>query len=129
MSTQYAGLQNNITGTLQYFNTITSATNASPIVVTVSNPHLLTTGDRVEVANETVNTAANGIWTVTVLSSTTFALNGSTGNGAGGATGSWRPLGWSPDNFSIPSDGDATTALSVNVALTALGDRTAWLKN
>jgi len=33
-----------------------------------------------------------------------------------------------PSDYTIPDDGDARAAVSVNVALEALGDRTAWLK-
>ncbi len=66
---------------------VTAATNAAPIVIT-SNAHGLKTGQIVTVAGATGNTAANGTFTVTVLTANTFSLNGSTGNGAyaGGAT-------------------------------------------
>jgi len=62
--------------------TITDATNASPIVVTVDAAHDLTTGDTVTVRGVLGNPAANDTWVVTVTSSTTFSLQGSTGNGA-----------------------------------------------
>ena len=61
--------------------TISGATNAGPIVIT-SNNHGLTTGQRVAVAGVLGNTAANGTWTITVVSANTFSLNGSTGNAA-----------------------------------------------
>lgn len=61
--------------------TMTAATNASPIVVTTDTDHKLATGDRISI-NADGNMAANGDWTVTVLSPTTFALDGSTGSGA-----------------------------------------------
>ncbi len=60
---------------------INGATNASPIVVTAA-AHGLETGDRVTIASVGGNTAANGSFTVTVLSSSTFSLDGSVGNGA-----------------------------------------------
>lgn len=60
---------------------ITGATNASPIVITTSANNGLVTGDQVTVQNALGNTAANGTRTITVLSPTTFQLNGSTGNG------------------------------------------------
>ena len=66
---------------------IASSTNAAPIVVTSSAAHGLTTGDSVTIESHLVNTAANGTNVVTVLTSTTFELNGTTGNGIGGATG------------------------------------------
>lgn len=70
---------------------ITSSTNATPIVVTATS-HGLTTGDTVLIDNHSTNTNANGVWTVNVLTSSTFQLlnadgSNSTGNGTGGATG------------------------------------------
>ena len=59
---------------------ISGATNAGPIVIT-SNNHGLTTGQRVAVTGVLGNTAANGTWTITVVSANTFSLNNSTGNG------------------------------------------------
>lgn len=60
---------------------ISSATNASPIVVTTTTAHGRTTGDLVYIAAMTGNTAANGFWHVTATSSTVLSLNTSTGNG------------------------------------------------
>lgn len=65
---------------------IVSSTNASPIVLTTGT-HGLTAGQTITVSGHTVNTAANGTWVITVPSSTTLGLTGSTGNGVGGATG------------------------------------------
>lgn len=65
---------------------ITSSTNASPISVQVTG-HGYTTGDVVTIRGHTVNTAANGSWTITVVDANNFTLNTSTGNGVGGATG------------------------------------------
>nr|AUN37430.1 hypothetical protein [uncultured bacterium] len=53
---------------------ISGATNASPIVVTTSAPHLLNNDDRVFIAGVVGNTNANGIRKVKVLTSTTFSL-------------------------------------------------------
>lgn len=58
---------------------VTGATNASPIVVTTA-AHGLSTGNYVTVDAVLGNTAANGTWTITVLSATTFSLVGSVGN-------------------------------------------------
>ncbi len=60
---------------------ISGATNASPIVIT-SAANTFATGDQVAISGVGGNTAANGLWVVTVTNSTTFSLNGSTGNGA-----------------------------------------------
>jgi hypothetical protein len=62
--------------------TVTAATNATPIVLTTSAAHGLATGATVAVNGVLGNTAANGIWTLTVTGSTTFALDTSVGNGA-----------------------------------------------
>lgn len=61
---------------------ITGATNATPIVITTSASTQLITGQIAYVTNVGGNTAANGTWVVTVLSPTTFSLNGSVGSGA-----------------------------------------------
>lgn len=66
---------------------IASSTNATPIAVTTSAAHGYATGDRVSIAGHLVNTAANGVWTITVTSTTAFTLDGSVGNGVGVATG------------------------------------------
>lgn len=69
--------------------TITNATNASPIVITVAGVHGLHNGQTgVVIAGVGGNTAANGTWTITRLTDATFSLNSSTGNGAytGGGT-------------------------------------------
>jgi hypothetical protein len=61
--------------------TISDATNATPIVIT-SGSHGLSSGETVSVTGVTGNTAANGVFEVTVLSSDSFELDGSSGNGA-----------------------------------------------
>lgn len=60
---------------------VSGATNASPIVVTTAT-HGLSTGDYVSITGALGNTNANGTWVCTVLSATTFSLDGSAGNGA-----------------------------------------------
>jgi hypothetical protein len=70
---------------------VSTASNASPIVVTTTKVHSFETGDQCVVAGVATNTNANGTWTVTRLSETTFSLNGTTGNGAGtGGTTTYR---------------------------------------
>ena len=61
---------------------ITAATNATPIQITTDANHRLATGNKVRIQNVGGNTAANGIWAVTVVNSTQFTLDGSVGNGA-----------------------------------------------
>lgn len=61
---------------------ITGASNTTPIQVSTTNPHGLTTGQVVLVAGVAGNTAANGFAQVTVTSGNQFTLNGSSGNGS-----------------------------------------------
>lgn len=58
---------------------VSGATNATPIEITTSAAHGLSTGDRVTVASVGGNTAANGNWAITVTSTTKFTLDGSVG--------------------------------------------------
>jgi hypothetical protein len=62
--------------------TITAATNASPIVLTVSSTSGYTTGQTGYVEGVLGNTNANGAHVVTVVDGTHLSLNGTTGNGA-----------------------------------------------
>lgn len=75
----------------------------APIIVTTTIPHGIATGDTVVLKGVRGNTAANGVWRVTVLTDATFSLNGSSANHeyAGGGTvyptaGGPRPPG--PNN-------------------------------
>jgi len=61
---------------------VNGATNATPIVITTTTDHNLTSGDFVYIDGVGGNTAANGYFSIVVLSSTTFSLNSSVGNGA-----------------------------------------------
>lgn len=75
---------------------ITSSTNASPIVIT-HNSHGYTNGQVLTIYGHAVNTAANGTWVVGGATTNTYQLcgywdgttcqNPSTGNGVGSATG------------------------------------------
>lgn len=105
---------------------IVSSTNTTPIVVTTGT-HGYIDGDTVEIEGHKVNTAANGLWQITKLSGTTFSLNGSTGNGVGGATGycidySVNPL------IQLPADlVDALDVSSIAPAIEAIGDAVPYL--
>lgn len=83
-------------GSPGYSNTTTFSIPPSPIVgsvaavvssaglirITTSTPHGLTTGDTVFITSVAGVTAANGAWTVTVVDSTKFTLDGSTFSGS-----------------------------------------------
>lgn len=71
---------------------VSAASNASPIVVTTSSPHALSTGDAVLIWGVQGNAAANGnYWTVTVVDATRFRLNGSAGSGSYTSGGTVTP--------------------------------------
>lgn len=104
--------------------TVTGATNASPIVLTLSASHTFKVGQRVYCFGFTGNTAPNiglggvtGEWTVQAVSSTTVTLQGSTGNGTytGGGTIARR--------FSnVAAWAAGTTALGGNIEVGELYD-------
>lgn len=71
-----------ITWTHPHRQTITNATNASPIVVTTAFNNSFYDEDFVIVTGVTGNTAANGTHEINSLSATTFQLLSTTGNGA-----------------------------------------------
>jgi len=71
---------------------ITGATNATPIVCTTSLAHGYSTGDVIVITNTNGNTATNGVWKVTVTNSTTFSLDDSSGNGAWTSGGLISPI-------------------------------------
>ena len=60
---------------------ITNATNATPIVVTITE-HGLAAGDQVTIEDVVGNTAANGTWVIAAVTTNTFELVSSVGNGA-----------------------------------------------
>lgn len=87
-----AGILLNGTTTPALNGSVTGATNATPIVIT-SVAHGLQTGNIVTVASVGGNTAANGTFAITRLTADTFSLNGSVGNGAYTAGGTWQTTG------------------------------------
>lgn len=60
---------------------ITAASNATPIQITAAN-HGYKNGQKTTISGVLGNSAANGTWTVTVVDSNNFTLNGSVGSGA-----------------------------------------------
>lgn len=128
MPTVYSGNASNIA--IPQIQTITGATNATPIVVTTAGNHLYNSGDPVVVTNVNGNTAANSPpnspWTITVLTPTTFSLNGSSGNGVYSSGGLALNLALNPP-ITLPLDGETDNAAAWNVALEGLADRAAFL--
>jgi hypothetical protein len=68
-------------GTAARGNPIVGASNAGPIVITMTNPHYLATGNSVAISAVGGNTAANGAWIITKVDDYRFSLDGSSGNG------------------------------------------------
>ena len=60
--------------------TVVAATNASPIAITTSVNHGLSTGDTVAISGVGGNTNANGTFVITVTGNNSFTMNDSTGN-------------------------------------------------
>jgi hypothetical protein len=72
---------------------VVDASNASPILITASGQHGLTTGSVVTLAGISGNTAANGTFIITKVSATQFSLDGTAGNGAYTSGGTWNVTG------------------------------------
>ena len=60
--------------------TVSAATAANPVVISTPTAHGYTTGDSVNISGATGMTGINGQWTITVLSPTTFELDGLNGS-------------------------------------------------
>jgi hypothetical protein len=107
---------------------ISAATNASPIVVTITATAGLSNGDIVTVSGAEGNSAANGTWTIAGLTPTTFqlfALDGvtpSVGNGVyttGGVAeaGDLGQVDNAIQNFAVP---DSVTAIAQSATTRAV---------
>lgn len=108
-------------------DSIESSTNATPIEVTMTG-HAFITGDEVFICGHTTNTNANGVWTVTKTGANTLTLDGSVGNGVGGATGTVykEPPRWIPileDGFQV---GEKVRRVDANTQHKDRGPRYSW---
>lgn len=72
-------------------SSVSGATNVSPIAITTTAPHGLATGQVVAVSGVGGNTGANGTFVITVVDTTHFTLNGSSGTGAYTSGGTVTP--------------------------------------
>lgn len=98
--------------------TAVSGNGVSPIAVTTAGVHGKTTGDTAAQIGVLGNTAANGVFTVTVTGPNTFTLDGTTGNGdftVGGIT--FAPI-------AITSIALAGSDVTVNLARAPVSDLT-----
>ena len=80
-------------------DTVTNATNATPIVVTTTAANGLVTGDEVVISGVTGNTASNGTWLIVGVTTSSFQLVGSVGNGAYAGGGAML----SPQQLYVPA--------------------------
>ncbi len=96
--------------------TITEATNASPIVIT-SVAHGLITGDQVTIVNVGGNGAAKGTFAVHKLTNDTFSLDGSIGDGD--YTGGGQFYKCLPDAAAMPviDEGDGLYSVDIDGSL------------
>lgn len=109
---------------------ITGATNASPIVVTIAS-HGYQTGDQATVAGVLGNTAANGNWSITVLTANTFSLDGSVGNASytSGGTCVIRRIGSRCSLIAVWGGRIVLSGLGTdpnNIFMSAVGDPFNW---
>jgi hypothetical protein len=86
---------------------ISSSTNANPSVITTAAAHGYSTGDVVEILGHAVNTNANGTWTITVLTTTTFSIP-QPANGVGTTSGTVQKMETDVNlNFTIQNQWNA----------------------
>jgi hypothetical protein len=102
---------------------VTGATNASPIVISTSSAHGLSTGQYAKISGVQGNTAANNTptnatWTITYVDATHFSLNNSTGNATyvGGGYIEGGDLGLVDSVIQANVVPDATTAIVASAA-------------
>lgn len=100
---------------------VSAATNASPIQITTSASHGLTTGDRVLITGVGGNDAANGVFTVTVVDATNFTLDDSTGDGTYTSGGHVVLLSLDEHLDDIPSGARVATSGNLGTKTTTLG--------
>lgn len=83
---------------------VSGASNATPIVITTTTDHGMSTGEEVEVFGVLRNATANGIFKMTKLSATTFSLNGSAGIDEMHPTSLPRARAVNPTERTFPAD-------------------------
>ncbi len=112
-----------------------SGSGVSPIVITTTTTHALATGQQVTISGVNGATAANGTYQITVINTTQFSLNNTTGNGAytGGGTVNTTPFAY-PINFTegtnvLAVGNDGYTAAQVSATTTGDAVFTATTNN
>lgn len=122
-----SGLVPGQTGSAAFLDSgsITAASNASPIVIT-SAAHGLSTGTRVTISGVGGNTAANGTFTVTVVDTDTFSLDGSTGSGVYTSGGSWHVSGLYTFSLTVTQANGYVSGSTYTVLVSGTVSSNAW---
>ncbi len=105
---------------------IQQTTNASPIEVTTTAAHGLTSGDCVEIVGAQ-DPAANGAWQIAVTAANKLTLNGSTGTLLGSISGNLSTITVDP-TLSLPNSGEAVSAANLAVIGEHAADLAPWLR-
>ena len=99
---------------------ITGASNTNPISITTASAHGLTTGAVVYISGVAGNTGANGFFAVTVTSTTTFILVGSTGTGAWTSGGTVNVCTTAPFVADLVGPSGSASAGAISLTTTTL---------
>jgi hypothetical protein len=104
--------------------TVLGATNATPIVISTSLAHGYSTGDAVLIVNANGNSHANGVFKITVVNSTSFSLDDSSGNGTYTSGGTISPIFCRTIKTATPLVQPIASFAPVRTV--SLGTRAAW---
>ncbi len=126
MPTNYSGNPANVTTPLVRVVNGASAGSGGTVRISTTVAHLYSTHDVVTIANVVGTTEANGTWSITVISSTTFDLIGSTFTNAYVSGGAASDQSLTP-YFQMPSNGEVGTVAGILASIQALADRTQYL--
>lgn len=102
------------------------ASYSSPISIGTTTAHGLSTGAQVTVSGVLGNTAANGTYTITVVDSTHFTLNGTSGNGSYTSGGSVLVGGMGYYDDETTAAAQSALGRPLHVFLTPNDDPTAY---
>lgn len=87
---------------------VTNASNATPIQITTQFANTFTTGQQLFISGVNGNTAANGLFTITVINNTNFTLNTSSGSGV-----------YTSGGIAAPQFTSSTASVELSLAITS----------
>lgn len=125
MSTVYNGVSENVSPPTAL--TVTNTTNTAPSTVTISGtlPASIQTTFDVDISGIVGSTSVNGRWLATKTGASTFTVPVGVPPGSYTSGGSAQPI--LLQGITIPADGDALTASSVNTPIESLQDQLTYL--